>query len=159
MNSYQHKGKIYICGDMNSRVGVNTDYIERVDLVKPRNVIDYIGNHHGDVFVNFLSDVNHGMLNGRFLDNEFTCISTSGKSVIDYICGPYEEMECITDFKIVSMSTISNVIAHTPDSSPDHSFLYCDIKFSVDLCSNSQEIQNNYKRKYNITSIPNDFFS
>jgi hypothetical protein len=37
--------------------------------LKPWNVIDYIENHHGDVFVNFLSDVNLGMLNGRFQDN------------------------------------------------------------------------------------------
>ena len=43
-----------------------------MDLLKPRNVIDYIENHHGDVFVNFLSDVNLGMLNGCFQDNEFT---------------------------------------------------------------------------------------
>jgi hypothetical protein len=43
------------------------------------------------------------------------CISTSGKSVVDYICVPYEEMEFITDFKIVSMSTISNIIAHIPE--------------------------------------------
>jgi hypothetical protein len=42
-------------------------------------------------------------------------------------------------------------------SLPDHSLLYCDIKFSVDLCLNSQEIPNNDKRKYNISSIPNDF--
>ena len=109
------------------------------------------------MFANFLSDVNLGMLNGHFQDNEFICISTSGKSVVDYICDPYEEMEFITDFKIVSMSIISNIIAHIPDSLPDHSLLYCDIKFSVNLCLNSQEIPNNDKRKYNISSIPNDF--
>ena len=34
--------------------------------------------------------------------------------------------------------------------------MYCDIKFSVDICLNSQEIPNNDKRKYNISSIPND---
>jgi hypothetical protein len=54
---------------------------------------DYIENHHGDAFAN----VNLGMLNGRFQDNEFTCISTSGKSVVDYICDPYEEMEFIVN--------------------------------------------------------------
>ena len=76
--------------------------------------------------------------------------------MVDYICVPYEQMEFMTDFKIISMSTISN-IAHIPDSLPDHSLLYCDIKFSVDLSLNSQEIPNNDKRKYNISSIPNDF--
>ena len=37
------------------------------------------------------------MLNDRFQDNEYTCISTSGKSVVDYICDPYEEMEFIVN--------------------------------------------------------------
>jgi hypothetical protein len=96
-----------------------------VDLLKPRNVIDYIENHHGDVFAN----VNLGMLNSRFQDNEFTCISTSGKSVVYYICVPYEEMEFITNFKIVSMSTISNIIADIPDSLTN-SFLFI-IHFKV----------------------------
>jgi hypothetical protein len=45
-----------------------------LSLLKPRNVIDYIENHHEDVFANFLSDVNLGMLNGHFHDNEFTHI-------------------------------------------------------------------------------------
>ena len=31
--SYQHKGKKFICGDFNARVGSNSDYIEGVDLV------------------------------------------------------------------------------------------------------------------------------
>lgn len=31
---YQHKGKIFICGDMNARIGTNSDYIEGADLVK-----------------------------------------------------------------------------------------------------------------------------
>jgi hypothetical protein len=66
-------------------------------------------------------------VNLDFRDNEFTCISTSGKSVVDYICVPYEESGMYTDFKIVSMSTISNIIAHIPDSLPDHSLLYRDI--------------------------------
>ena len=64
--SYQHKGNIYICGDMNARVRINTDYIEGVDLVKPRNIRYYIENHHGDVFANFVSDVNLGMFKRSF---------------------------------------------------------------------------------------------
>ncbi|VDH96981.1 Hypothetical predicted protein [Mytilus galloprovincialis] len=53
------------------------------DLVKPRNVIDHVENHHGDVFVNFLSDANFGILNGRYKDNKFTCILTKERKTFD----------------------------------------------------------------------------
>ncbi|VDI33576.1 Hypothetical predicted protein [Mytilus galloprovincialis] len=157
--SYQHKGKIFICGDFNSRVGSNSDYIEGVDLVKPRNYIDHTENHHGDVFINFLSDVNFGMLNGRFNDNQFTCISTTGKSVVDYICVPYEDMENIEDFKIVPMSDIINNISYIPDSIPDHSVLYCDVNLSINLKRNMDmnKSENNASHKHNVSSVPNDF--
>ena len=103
---YQHKGNIIICGDFNPRIGVHTDYIEGVDQIKHRNVIDVIENKNGDSLVNFLSDVNYGILNGRFNDNEFTCVSTKGRSVVDYMCVPHEYLDNVKDFKIISMTDI-----------------------------------------------------
>ena len=85
---------------MNTRVGLNTDFIEGVDLVTPRNVIGYTENGHGDAFINFLCDAHFAKLNGRFKDNDFTCISTKGKSVVDYICTPYEDIDTIANFDL-----------------------------------------------------------
>ncbi|VDI45625.1 Hypothetical predicted protein [Mytilus galloprovincialis] len=113
--TYQNMGKIMICGDFNSRVGYNLDYIEGVDLIKPRTVVDATENHQGDVFINFLCDVNFAMLNGRFNDSDFTCISGSGRSVVDYICVPYEDTESILDFKIMSMSDLIAEIGYVPE--------------------------------------------
>ena len=30
-----------MCGDLNARVGQNTDYVEGVDMIRPRTVIDF----------------------------------------------------------------------------------------------------------------------
>ena len=46
------------------------------------------------------------MLNGRFGDREWTYISPLGKSVVDYICVPYEQMSGISGFDIHKMSDI-----------------------------------------------------
>ncbi|VDI82923.1 Hypothetical predicted protein [Mytilus galloprovincialis] len=75
--TYQNMGRTVICGDFNSRVGRNLDFIEGVDNIKPRSVVDYTENHQGDAFINFLSDANFAMLNGRFGDSDFTYIFTN----------------------------------------------------------------------------------
>ena len=63
--SYQNEGKLFICGDLNSRVGDDSDYIEGDDDVKPRNILDYTSNANGDLLTDFLVDCSLCMLNGR----------------------------------------------------------------------------------------------
>ena len=102
--NYQKLGRdrrVFICGDLNSRIGQNSDYVEGVDVVRPRNIVDFYENRQGDKFIEFLCDVNFAILNGRFNDSEFTYITPSGRSVVDYMCLPYEEMEYIQKFRIV----------------------------------------------------------
>ena len=73
-------------------------YIEDVDQVKQRSKIDYKENDHGDAFINFLCDTNFAMLNGRFED-DFTSMSTKGKSIVDYMYSPYEELDSTLSWK------------------------------------------------------------
>lgn len=47
-----------ICGDLNAHDGQNSDYVAGVDIVRPRNVVDFSENRQGDKFINFLCDVN-----------------------------------------------------------------------------------------------------
>jgi len=54
------------------------------------------------------------MLNGRFEDNDFTYISTTGRSVIDYICVPYEQFKHVMDFQIFTMSEVINSVKVQP---------------------------------------------
>jgi hypothetical protein len=47
---YQKIGKLYICGDLNARCGDIQDFIEGVDNVQLRNVIDDVSNRN-DIFI------------------------------------------------------------------------------------------------------------
>ena len=51
--SYQNEGRIYMCGDFNSRVGNASEFIEGVDDVTPRDVIDHTSNVNGDLFIDY----------------------------------------------------------------------------------------------------------
>jgi hypothetical protein len=49
------------------------------------------------------------MLNGRIGLNDFTYISPQGKSVVDYMCVPYEQLNEILDFKVLKMTDIIKI--------------------------------------------------
>ena len=125
--TFQNMGKIILMGDYNARCGQNSDYIEGVDTVPPRDILDETENHHGDSLISFLTDVNFCMLNGRFRDREWTHVSPVGKSVVDYMCVPYEQLEHIKSFTIMKISNIIDNIRVHPNSIPDHSFLKCEL--------------------------------
>ncbi|CAC5391004.1 unnamed protein product [Mytilus coruscus] len=55
------------------------------------------------------------------------------------------------------MSDIVNDIAYVPESIPDHSFLYSDIKIELNYKTNSEEPQVIRKPKYKVSTVPNDF--
>ena len=40
----------YICGDLNGRIGHKTDFIEAIDNLTPRNVLDSTVNNNGLCF-------------------------------------------------------------------------------------------------------------
>lgn len=63
------------------------------------------------------------MLNVRIDSNDFTCILPQGKSVVDYICMPYEKFEFLSDFNVLKMSDLINSVDFNPISIPDHSLL------------------------------------
>ncbi|VDI24173.1 Hypothetical predicted protein [Mytilus galloprovincialis] len=122
---YQNEGTVCISGDFNSRIGYNTDFIEGVDRIPSREVIDKTENHYGDLFVDFLVDSNFCVLNGRIgNENNYTCVSKKGKSVVDYVVVPHESIPSVSDFKV---NTISDMIDRynmdVPDKTPDHSIL------------------------------------
>ncbi|VDI14403.1 Hypothetical predicted protein [Mytilus galloprovincialis] len=155
----QLKGNTIICGDFNARCGFNTDYIEGIDDVIPRSVIDSIENHNGDLFSDFLSDVNFAMLNGRLGVNDYTYISPAGKSVVDYFCVPYEQLNRILDFKVLRMSDVIDSVNYHPESIPDHSILLCDIKCVMKQNSENYDCKVSKRIKRNTKNVPNDFLT
>ena len=68
-----------------------------------REIIDMAPcNSHGKSLVEFLVDYDLCMLNGRFApsSNKFTCVSTKGASVVDYVIIPIRDLHRITKFSI-----------------------------------------------------------
>ena len=53
----ENKGYTIILGDFNSQFGPNNDYMEGVDDIVPRSVINYTENLNGDLFIEFLTDI------------------------------------------------------------------------------------------------------
>ncbi|ESO89846.1 hypothetical protein LOTGIDRAFT_164534 [Lottia gigantea] len=123
--SFQNEGLVCISGDFNSRVGDQSDYILGVDNLPPRAVIDYTENSYGTLFTDFLCDTNLCMLNGRISGrNDFTYVSTNGRSVVDYVVAPHEQVSLYSDFQVWRMSELisySNLMV--PEKIPDHSLL------------------------------------
>ncbi|CAC5407386.1 unnamed protein product [Mytilus coruscus] len=84
---------LYLCGDWNSRVSDIEDYIQGIDLLPERNVVEFTPNSYGDLFCEFFSNINCCILNGRnFINNAFTFVSSRGSSVVDYCVVPYEKL-------------------------------------------------------------------
>ena len=73
---------IFIVGDMNGRIGQKSETYSE-DNIRPRTVLDTQSNSQGSAFIDCVSDLRFCVLNGRFENDNFTCISHKGKSGVD----------------------------------------------------------------------------
>lgn len=81
---YQEVDMFYICGDFNSRCADKLDYVDGVDNIPGRRVVDHRTNGYGDLLCEFLISANCCMLNGRTeAGSDFTLVSANGQSVVD----------------------------------------------------------------------------
>lgn len=48
--NYQNDGVVFLCGDLVSRCGDLREFIEGIDNVPERNVIDLSTNHYGEFY-------------------------------------------------------------------------------------------------------------
>ena len=126
-----------ICGDLNARIGNKCDYIPDIDDIPPRNSIDDKVNNHGETLIEFLKDVKMCALNGRLtpeLDN-YTCISTRGRSIVDYVLVPHEclrfckKLEVIPVNSLIDKLRLTQLISHK-SKPPDHSMVIANIMYS-----------------------------
>ena len=120
---YQNDDHLVICGDFNARIGCESDYIEGVDDVKPREVIDETLNSYGDHLLDFLINCNMCILNGRVGSNDFTHVSKRGRSVVDYVCVPHEQFAQLSDFSVHTMTDIINCFDLHSQKVSDHSVI------------------------------------
>ena len=165
---------------MNSRVGKTDDFIETIDEIPVRSVIDFDKNYYGDRLIEFLKDSKFCMLNGPLTSdlNNFTFVSTRGLSVVDYILVPHVTLKSCKYFRVDCMSDILNQFSFfdllLPScKQPDHSLL--SIAFTPNYCTSApvEVLQNEtiptndsledtlpkYERKYCFETIPKEFMN
>ncbi len=56
---------MYMCGDLNSRIGDMVDYIEGIDSISERHVIDFDINSYGDNLIEFPTNSSSCVVNSR----------------------------------------------------------------------------------------------
>ena len=151
--SYQNEARIIMCGDFNSRVGEATEFIEGVDDVTPRNVMDYTSNVNGDLLIEFLVDCGMCLVNGRVGNVDFTHVSHRGKSVV-----PYEQLAPISDFCVIRMTDLVNILnCRGVTKVPDHSILI----WNITGCANKGQVpmSASVHSAPKLTNIPSSFLN
>ena len=56
---------LILCGDFNSRIGKEQDFIENIDSLPVLQNLDKVKNVYGDTFLEFIKDLNLCIINGR----------------------------------------------------------------------------------------------
>ena len=95
-------------GDLNARIGKHKDFIEDLDEIPEREVLDTNNNRHGVEFIEFLHECRFCVLNGRGLgnQNDYTSVSTKGSAVVDYIAVPINDLKLFSNFKVEACADI-----------------------------------------------------
>ena len=83
-----HKGtrtEVVVCGDFNARCGG----LSNVDKESARGCVDLERNDHGELLVQCMRSSVLVFVNGHQGQDQFTCISSRGSSVVDYCLMPW----------------------------------------------------------------------
>lgn len=153
---------LLICGDFNARIGNMDDFIIDVDELTARESIDNVKNKHGEALIEFLKDMKMCIINGRLnSDNDnFTCISTKGKSVVDYFLTLHSNLKHCQSFQVFTISELIDdfglqYLISSKSKPPDHSLLCLEITFSMSNLIESDEPEsvpvNSNSPRYNFT--------
>ena len=119
---YSNIGLTTVCGDLNARCGtksdvfvpdlnisdyiptINRDDLEQVCTLNDRCSTDKIVNPLGNKLIDLCINTNLKIVNGRCGSDagigDFTFMSDSGNSLIDYVLAPYELFEHINNFVV-----------------------------------------------------------
>lgn len=156
---YQDIGTVFICGDFNSRIGDTSDFIEGIDNVPNRDIVDFTCNEYGSVLIDFLVNSNYCVLNGRnCTKNDFTCVRPQGSSVVDYCLVSHKDLSIFKECHIYRSSELVNRTGVAPVSVPDHSFITWSINLTCSVSDYSANDQSeNTFVKYDVKTIPNNF--
>ena len=166
-----HLDSIIVCGDLNSRIADKEDFLMGIDDIPARKSMDEVSNQHGISLLEFLLESKTCILNGRVTPelDDFTCVSTRGRSVVDYFIVPHNFLQYCVSCKV----SLSNDVIEANDllyligrksRAPDHSLL--ELVIDVDISrllraeiSNASPSDVHAKKNFNRKLIPRNFMS
>ena len=97
-----------LCEDYKARIGNRKDYIDTIEHLRERTVIDNTVNDHGISLINFLLQSNTCIVNGRCnpLENSYTSVSHRGRAAVDYFIVSNENFRNITNFRVTQIADL-----------------------------------------------------
>ncbi len=133
VNRYKKKGKVILCGDLNSRTSTSPDfdYSSKSDtciplpnsfnndletLLPPRSNKDIVVNNFGKWLLDTCISNDLMIVNGRFPGDKlgnYTCVKTNGSSVVDYNVISKDLCQMVNTFKVLPLTEYSD---HCPIS-------------------------------------------
>ena len=140
--------------------------MEGVDTEPERHVVDKKNNSYGEFFFTTM-DSSCCMLNGRHnIDNDFPCISTRGRSVVDYCFVQHDQIEHFSQMNVMAMYDLLQQaflpgVVDPSQSVPDHSLLCWQIKLVSSVIGTSNENVGSLPKvtitKHNTDNLPDDW--
>jgi len=131
---------LVLLGDFNAKIGEEHDFIAGVDDdIGMRNIISKDKNNHGTSLIEFLIDNRLCVLNGRITPhcNNYTFVHSRGKSVIDYIIIPQQDLDKCSEMNVFLARDMINLHCYDIMSNldlskqtPDHSILHAKMYIS-----------------------------
>ena len=165
--NFQSLGKLFICGDLNSRCGAEDDFIVVVDDIVQRNIIDYKTNNYGQILIEFLINSNMCILNGRTtVTNDFTSVSSNGTWVVDNCIVNHEDLSMFQNFQVLRVNDMLNASGAVgrsffPTSLPDHSCFFWHISAECFGTTASEvherEAEHEVSYRYDTSPVPELF--
>ena len=135
---YWNENDILICGDFNGRIGNAQDIELSDDTSQNRHPVDTVRNKYGDYLIEFLRDSGMCVMNSRVNpeNDNYTCISRRGRSVVDYMIIPRASLDNASKCSVKTVSDLCEEYNLTPPfrNTPDHSVL-CDLSLFRRLTS------------------------
>ncbi len=134
---------IYLSGDLNSRFGLDLDFLPSIDDICNRKVIDKSKNKHEKELLNFLLESKMIVCNARLttqFDNCTVIDPAKGSSVDDYFIVPINVLKHCLEFKVHTAREMINKYCNVTDvhidlsnNIPDHSILTLTVNTSYVL--------------------------
>ena len=135
---YAEVEDIFLCGDFNARIG-NLNECESDSSIPQRTVIDNSINQQGQKLMNFCSDLDLHVLNGRVMPelNDYTSLTSyRGRAVVDY---NITRTSNVANVKKVKVHSCTELVARMGIESmlsnnchiPDHNLIEVQIEMSM----------------------------